>query len=121
MTSFAPYLCRFSGNPQIGYTLISQRRPIQIFETSNLSLLGIQADWIISYDFHTNKVGRYFCKIAHKVPFAFIQQHTDALIQERFQVQKIQDHNPFYERVSFSLPTSIIKQIKGAFYKGQRK
>ena len=72
ITSFSANLCKFSGNPHIGYTLVSQRKPVRIYGTSNLSLLGIDADWIISYDLYTNEIGRLYCKVAHRVSFDFI-------------------------------------------------
>ena len=54
ITSFGPNLCKYSGNSNIGYTIVNQRRPIQIYGTSNMSLLGIDADWIICYDLITS-------------------------------------------------------------------
>jgi hypothetical protein len=57
VTSFVPNLCRYSGNPEIGYTLISQHRPIQIYGSSSLSIIGLTADspsWILAYDLYTN-------------------------------------------------------------------
>jgi len=53
-TSFCTNLCLYSGDPQIGYTLISQKRPIQLYGTSNISLLGITPKWIICYDLIEN-------------------------------------------------------------------
>lgn len=41
ITSFIPNLCIYSEDPQIGYTLINQERPIAIYGTSTLSLVGI--------------------------------------------------------------------------------
>lgn len=41
ITSFVPNLCIYSEDPQIGYTLISQERPIAIYGTSTLSLVGL--------------------------------------------------------------------------------
>ncbi len=120
ISSFSPNLCKYSGNPELGFTLVNQRRPVQVFRTSNLSLLGIEADWIICYDLYTNSAGRLNCRVAHKVSFDFIKNHCNSFIQERFQIQKIQDKNPFYQKIYYSLPTSIIKHIKGAYCKGQR-
>ena len=31
ITSFSPSLCKFSGNPDIGYTIVNQRKPVQIY------------------------------------------------------------------------------------------
>lgn len=120
ITSFSPNLCKYSGNPHIGYTLVNQRRPVQIYGTSNLSLLGIESDWIICYDLFSNEVGRLYCKVAHKVSFDFIKSHTDNFIQERFSIQKIQDKNPFYSQLHYSVPTMIVRQIKSDFSKGQK-
>jgi hypothetical protein len=120
VTSFSPNLCKYSGNPHIGYTLVNQQRPVQIYGTSNLSLLGIQADWIICYDLYTNELGRLYCKAAHRVAFEFIKDHIDPFIQERFQVQCIQDSNPFYRQLRYSLPTAVIAQIKGEFNRSYR-
>ena len=41
ITSFSSNLCKYSGNPHLGYTIVNQKRPVQIYGTSNLSLLGI--------------------------------------------------------------------------------
>ncbi len=41
VSSFLPNLCRYSGNAEIGYTLVSQRRPIQIYGSSSLALVGL--------------------------------------------------------------------------------
>lgn len=81
ITSFSSNLCRYSENPHLGYTIVNQRRPVLIYGTSNLSLLGIDADWIIAYDFYTNDLGRLYCKVANKVSFEFIKAHTDDYIQ----------------------------------------
>ena len=86
ITSFSPNLCKYSGNSQIGYTLVNQRKPVQIDKTSNLSLLGIDSDWIICYDLFTNRVGRLFCRVAHKVSYEFIKNHTNDFIQKRFNI-----------------------------------
>lgn len=75
VTSFVPNLCRYSGNPEIGYTLVSQRRPIQIYGSSALSLLGLNADspnWILAYDLYTNEKGRFYCKIAQEIDIGFL-------------------------------------------------
>lgn len=93
---------------------------MQIYGTSNLSLLGIEADWIICYDLYTNEVGRLYCKVAHQVSFDFIKNHTDVFIQERFSIQQIQNKNPFYEQINYSLPTTVGRQIKADFSKGQK-
>jgi hypothetical protein len=55
ITSFSANLCKFSGSLDVGYTVVSQRRPIQIYGTSNLSLLGIKSDWIMCYDLYTSE------------------------------------------------------------------
>ena len=120
ITSFSPNLCKFSGNPRIGYTLVNQRKPVQIYGTSNLSLLGIETDWIICYDLYTNQLGRLFCKVAHKVSYDFIKNHTDPYIQERFHVDEIQKKNPFYEQIKYDLPTNILGQIRAEFNKSYR-
>lgn len=120
ITSFASNLCKFTGNPHIGYTIVNQRRPVQIYGTSNLSLLGIEADWIISYDLYTNELGRLYCKVAHKVSFEFVAAHTDKFIQDKFNIQKIQEKNPFYEQVSYSLPTTVISRIRYEFGRGRK-
>lgn len=117
ITSFSPNLCKYSGNPHIGYTLVNQKRPVQIYGTSNLSLLGIEADWVICYDLYTNQVGRLYCKVAHKVCYQFIKDHADPYIQERFKISKIQENNPFYEQINYSLPTTMIRQIRSDFNK----
>lgn len=59
----------------IGYTSIAQKRPIHIHETSNLSLVGINPDWIICYDIYANEVGWLFCRVAHQVDFDFLKKH----------------------------------------------
>ena len=41
ITSFVPNLCLYSEDPQIGYTLINQQRPIAVYGTSTLSLVGL--------------------------------------------------------------------------------
>ncbi len=120
ITSFSPNLCKYSGNPNIGYTLVNQRRPVQIHSTSNLSLLGIEADWIICYDLYANDVGRLFCKAAHRVSFDFIKNHTNNFIQRRFNIEKIEEKNPFYLQLNYSLPTSILAQIRSEFRNIQR-
>lgn len=101
ITSFSPNLCKFSGNPHIGYTLVNQRKPVQIYGTSNLSLLGIEADWIICYDLYTNQLGRLYCKVAHKVSYDFIKNHTSSYIQKIFRINDIQQKNPFYEQMKY--------------------
>ena len=120
VTSFSPNLCKYSGNPHIGYTLVNQRRPVQIYGTSNLSLLGIETDWIICYDLYTNELGRLYCKVAHKVTYDFIKTHTDKYIQELFKIESIQKKNPFYEKIPYSLPTNVLNDIRSDFNKGQR-
>jgi hypothetical protein len=80
----------------VGYTIVNQRRPIQIYGTSNLSLLGIKADWIICYDLYTNEENRFFCKVAHKIEYDFMKKHIDKLIWKRFEIEDIQKSNPFY-------------------------
>ena len=40
ITSFSPNICKFSGNSHIGYTMVSQRKPLKIYGMSNLDLLG---------------------------------------------------------------------------------
>jgi hypothetical protein len=57
VTSFVPNICRYSGNPEIGYTLISQSRPIQIYGSSSISIIGLTVDspsWILAYDLYTS-------------------------------------------------------------------
>ena len=76
--------------------MVNLKRPVQVYGSSNLSLLGIQADWIICYDLFSNEIGRLYCKVAHKVNYQFIKIHADPFIQEKFKIQNIQDKNPFY-------------------------
>ena len=83
VTSFSPNLCKYSGNPQIGFTLVNQRKPVKIFDSSNISLLGIEADWIICYEL-TNEMGRLYCKVAQKISYEFIQNHVDNFIKKLF-------------------------------------
>lgn len=80
MTSFSPNLCKYSGNPHIGYTMVKHRRPLTIYGTSNLSLLGIQPDWILCHDIYTNQEGNQYCKVAHKVSYNFIKAHVSKFI-----------------------------------------
>jgi hypothetical protein len=60
--------------------MVSQRRPLQIYGTSNLSLLGIPSDWIICYDLNTNEVGLLYCKVAHAITYDFMKKHIDRYI-----------------------------------------
>lgn len=54
LTSFSPNICKFSGNSHLGYTMVSQRKPLRIYGMSNLDLLGMNPEWIVCYDLHTN-------------------------------------------------------------------
>ena len=50
----------------MGYTIVSQRRPIQIYGTSTLSLQGINPKWIICYDLNTSILANYMVKSLHQ-------------------------------------------------------
>lgn len=77
ITSFCANLCKFSGNHQVGYTIVNQRRPVVIYGTSNLNLLESNSDWIVCYDLYTNNLGRLYCKFTHKVSYNFMADHID--------------------------------------------
>lgn len=36
ITSFSANICKFSKNSHLGYTMVSQRKPLRIYGTSNL-------------------------------------------------------------------------------------
>ena len=80
ITSFAANLCLYSNNERIGYTLIAQEKPIQIYGTSTLSLQGIHPKWIISYDFYENDKGSAYCKVAHAVDYEFVMENVTPFI-----------------------------------------
>ena len=101
----------------MGYTIVNQRRPIQIYGTSNLSLLGIQSDWIICYDLYTNQAGRLYCKLAHKVDYSFMKNHIDKYVWKKFDVDAIEKNNPFYTDLSIYLASKYIQQIKSELKK----
>jgi hypothetical protein len=62
LSSFCQNLCLYSGNSIIGYTLINQKLPIQIYGSSFLALQGINPKWIVCYDII--KTSNTFCKLA---------------------------------------------------------
>jgi hypothetical protein len=62
LASFCQNLCLFSNNAQIGYTMICNQQPIQIFSSSFLALQGINPKWIVCYDIC--KTSSTFCRIA---------------------------------------------------------
>lgn len=74
VTSFCVNLSLYSGDPNIGYTLVLQKKPIMIYGTSTLSLQGLFPKWILCYDLKTNQKGVTFCSIAHEVDYKFLQK-----------------------------------------------
>jgi len=78
-------------------------------------LLGINSDWIIGFDLYTNEVGRLFCKVAHQISYDFLKNHVHKYFWDKYQIQSIQENNPFYEELSYDLPTKIIQQIRSDF------
>jgi hypothetical protein len=67
ITSFCINLCLYSGDPNIGYTLITQKKPINLYGTSILSLLSKYPKWIICFDLISNDKGYNFCTIAQEI------------------------------------------------------
>jgi hypothetical protein len=97
--------------------MVSQRRPLQIYGTSNLSLLGMPSDWIICYDLYTNEMGRLYCKVAHAITYDFMKKHVDKYIWQTFRVSEMQYNNLFYKEINYELPTKILQQIRFDYYK----
>ncbi len=102
ITSFVPNLCVYSQDPRIGYTLISQKRPIAIYGTSTLSLVGLNQNspkWILSYDFYTSEKGKFYCKIAQGIDFKFLKNNINTYVWNKFNLAKAEHINPFYTKV----------------------
>ena len=57
--------------------MVSQRKPLVIYGTSNLSLLGRDPEWIVGYDLYTNEAGRLYCKVAQEVTYPFMKNHMN--------------------------------------------
>jgi hypothetical protein len=115
MSSFSTNLCLYSGNPKVGYTLISTRKPIHICPNSSLSSLGFYPQWIVTHDFYSNEKGYFFCKIANQTDYEFVINTVEPYILDKFNLPLLNKVNPFYQRIEFHLPTAIINQIKQDF------
>jgi hypothetical protein len=103
VSSFVPNLCRYSGNPEIGYTLISQRKAIQIYGSSSLSLLGLTENspsWILAYDLYTSEKGRFYCKIAQEIDIDFLENVIGNYAWEKYDMKKLKHINPYYDKIS---------------------
>ncbi len=85
-TSFCANLCLYSGNPWMGYTLISQKRQIQIYGTSCLSLEGVTPKWILAYDLYTNQQGKLYCKVAHGITYEKLKETVDPYVFRLFKL-----------------------------------
>lgn len=118
-TSFCANLCIYSGNPHVGYTLVSQRRPIQLYGTCNLSLQGINPKWMVCYDLITNEQGKFFCKVAHSVEFEFLKGTVDNYVMKKYDILAMEHLNPFYKELHFDLPTSVLQVVKADFRRRQ--
>lgn len=98
-SSFVPNLCRYSGNPEIGYTLVSQRKSIQIYGSSSVSLVGLTAkspEWILAYDLYTSERGKFFCKIAQPIDIDFLSNIMNNYAWKKYEMVKNKDINPYY-------------------------
>lgn len=71
--SFCVNLSIYSDDPNIGYTLILQKKPIKIYGTSTLSLQGISPKYIVCYDLKANNKGITYCSIAHEIDYKFFK------------------------------------------------
>lgn len=120
-TSFCTNICRYSGNPNVGYTFVSQKKPIQIYGTSNLSLLGICPEWIVCYDLFNNKDGKLFCKVAQKIDFKFMEKIISNYVWKQYKLIDAEKINPFYKEIPHSLPTKIFQQVKFDYQKKESK
>ncbi len=87
MTSFCVNLCLYSNNPNIGYTLILQKKPIAIYGTSTLALLSKFPKWIICYDLKTNDRGVTYCQIAHEVDYDFMKRTVDDQVFDKLNLR----------------------------------
>jgi len=121
ITTFSPNLCKYSGNPSIGYTIVGEQRPIQIYGTSNISLLGVSPNWIICYDLYTNELGTLYCKLAHSLTYSFMEKHIDKDIWRQYKIDNIEKNNPFYKEIVYNLPTKILQQVRFDYKKEDDK
>jgi hypothetical protein len=122
MSSFSSNLCLYSGNPKIGYTLISKRKPIQIDKFSALSIVESYPQWIIAHEFFTNQNGHFYCKLAQKTDYEFVINMIEPYMLDKYQLKNMNKINPFYRQIKFQLSTKIINQIKQDFsFRQQRK
>ncbi len=116
-TSFSSNLCLFSNNQDIGYTYISQKRPMKIYGTSNLSLLGKSPKWILAYNLYENQQGQFYCKIANEVTFQFLKLTVDPYVFQKFKLAEAELENPFYKEINLQLQSFIIEKLKSIYYK----
>lgn len=52
LTSFINNLALYSGHELVGYTVISNQIPIQIYGSSILTIQGVNPKWIIFFDIY---------------------------------------------------------------------
>lgn len=96
MSSFVTNICLFSGNQQIGYTLMSQSMPVSLYGTTILSLQGNSPKWIVCYDLYTNQNNQTFCKVAQSIEFDFVKKTVRKEVFELFNLEAAEKANPFY-------------------------
>lgn len=118
VSSFATNLALYSGNEQLGYTIVSLDITMQIYGTSILSLQGISPKWILYYDLYQNEKGQMYCKVAHEIDFNFLINNTNPYITNKFNIREANKFNPFYEKKSLVVPSLIFLHIMNDY---QRK
>ena len=77
VTSFSVNLCLYSNNPRVGYTLVLQKKTVNIYGTSTLAQQGLFPKWMVCYDLKTNDKNVTYCTIAHEVNFDFLKRTVE--------------------------------------------
>ena len=112
ISSFCANLCRYSGKENLGYNILSQKRPLRIYGTSTLSLQGINPDWIVCYNLIKSQEDKEFCKVAHAVKIDRLEILVDDYVYDLFKIDEIKNFNPFYKVEKMELPTIVFNSIK---------
>jgi HrpA-like RNA helicase len=94
LVGFFTNLCYYSGNPNLGYTLLRDSRNIKIYGSSSLALQGkLNYKWLICTDIQ--KKDNMTTKIANAVDINWIQECIDIEYRRRFKLAEL-EKTPVY-------------------------
>lgn len=110
VTSFCQNLCLFSGDAQIGYTLVAAKQPVQIYGSSFLALQGLTPRWILCYDII--KTSNTYCRIAQEVDFDMLKCCVSREMFRKYGLANCENFNPFYVSMEKPVPTVVLKALQ---------